>query len=122
MLNLTTWIDSTNNNFPIRPVRAYAAASINHPKMFDKLAKHIVLSDHLNQFKPEELSNTVWAYATAQISHSKLFQEVAKNAIQRKKEFNSQDVVNTLWAYASYNGYHRQAAIFVFYTDCCKID
>ena len=70
-------------------VWAYATAGINHPKLFEKMANHIVASDRLDRFNPQALKDTVWAYATAQVSHPMLFQKVAKAAIQRKEEINN---------------------------------
>ncbi len=81
---------------------AYPKAGISHPKLFEKVANHIVGSDNLDRFEPQNLSNTVWAYATAQVPHPKLFHKVANAAIQRRGEFNnSQEVASLLWAYAT---------------------
>ncbi|KAL7455388.1 hypothetical protein ACHAWC_006936 [Mediolabrus comicus] len=83
-------------------VWAYATAGVNHPQLFEKVAKHIVRLDHLREFNAQDLSNIVWAYATAQVSHLKMFQQVAKATIQRKEDFiSSQAVANLLWSYAT---------------------
>ena len=70
----------------------YAAAKELHPKLFKKVADHINGLGNLNEFKPQELSITVWAYATAGESDA---------AIKQRDDFNSQDVTNFLWAYAT---------------------
>ena len=44
---------------------AYATADEVHPRLFKKIADHIIALHNLDEFYPQALSNIAWAYATA---------------------------------------------------------
>ena len=87
---------------------SYATVGIKHPKLFEKVANHIVGLDTLDPFKPQALSNTVSAYAKAACNHPKLFTKVANHIIEsdRLHRFKPQALSNTVWAYATAGIYH----------------
>ena len=62
-------------------VWAYATADESHPKLFKKVADHIVALENLGSFKPQALSNIVWSYATEKESNPKLFKKVASHIV-----------------------------------------
>jgi hypothetical protein len=75
------------------------------------MANHIAGLDHLREFKPQNLSNTVWAYATAGDSHPILFAKIANHIVGLKsldRFTHPQDVSNTVWAYATAGVNHPQ--------------
>ena len=76
--------------------------AVSHPKLFKKVADHIVALDSLDEFWPRAISNTVWAYAKAAEQHPKLLKKFADHIIQLDNLdiFKPQDLVNTVWAYA----------------------
>jgi hypothetical protein len=84
-------------------VWAYATAGVQHPKLFEKVANHIVRLETLIRFIPQELSNTVWAYAKAGIHHPNLFEKMASHIVEygRLDKFEPQALKDTVWAYAT---------------------
>jgi hypothetical protein len=102
-LSNTVWAYATAPQNLKDTVWAYATVGISHPKMFEKVANHIVGLDSLDRFIPQELSNTVWAYATAQVPHPTLFEKVANHIVKHEdlNKFEPQALSNTLWAYAT---------------------
>ena len=56
-------------------------------------------SKQAEEFKPQEIANTLWALATAGVQiPASLVECLSRRAESTAKEFNSQDIVNTLWA------------------------
>jgi hypothetical protein len=54
------------------------------------------------EFKPQEVSNTLWAYATmGRKPGERLMGLLERRAEVISEDFNSQNVANTLWAYAT---------------------
>jgi len=66
------------------------------------VADHIVSCEHLNDFKPQDLSTIVWSYAKAEISHLDLFTRIGDHLVTltHLHDFNSQALANTIYAYA----------------------
>ena len=64
----------------------------------------------VNEFEPQESSNTVWAFATAGHAAPALFDGVAKAAAPRLHEFKPQNFANTVWAFATAG--HAAPALF----------
>jgi len=62
---------------------------------------HIVSLEHLNDCKPQELSNTIYAYAKVQEPHPNLFNKVADHIVLLNSldDYNEQDISNLAWAY-----------------------
>eukprot|EP00580_Thalassiosira_gravida_P009072 CAMPEP_0201652452 /NCGR_PEP_ID=MMETSP0493-20130528/44483_1 /ASSEMBLY_ACC=CAM_ASM_000838 /TAXON_ID=420259 /ORGANISM="Thalassiosira gravida, Strain GMp14c1" /LENGTH=779 /DNA_ID=CAMNT_0048128967 /DNA_START=120 /DNA_END=2459 /DNA_ORIENTATION=- len=88
-------------------VWAYATAKESHPKLFQKIAHHIVTlpPNQLNSFNGQDFANIVWSYATAREPSPELFKTVADHVAARGnhalKAFNPQNLANTVWAYAT---------------------
>ena len=99
---------------------AYAAGKESYPKLFQKIAHHIMALDNLGVFIPQALSNLVlvWAYATAKEPYPLLFQKVADAAINKQHELNPQNIANLLLAYAA-NG-HIDQHIFSSFAPSAK--
>jgi hypothetical protein len=81
-------------------VWAYATAQVSHPKMFEKMANHVIAHDHLREFNPQNLSNTLWSYATMGIVDKHLFSSFVPTAVKLIDKYNKQDLGNIAWAYA----------------------
>ena len=82
---------------------AYANVGESYPRLFKKVADHIVSLRDLRQFKPQELKDIVWAFATAKESHPNLFTNVANHIISldNLNDFKPQEFSNTVWAFAT---------------------
>ena len=52
---------------------------------------HVVAHDHLIDFNPQALSNTVRAYATAGVNHPQLFKKMANHMVglDPSRDFNT---------------------------------
>ena len=87
---------------------AYATIDEQHPRLFKKVADHIVRLDSVRHFNGQDCSNTVWAFATAGESHPHLFKRLADHIIQlgSLKGFNEQALSNTVWAFATVEESH----------------
>ena len=83
-------------------VWAFEKVKEPHPKLFKKVAHHIVSLDHLNDFKPQDLSIIVLAYAKAGVSHPKLFERVGDHivSLEHLNNFKPQELSNIIYAYA----------------------
>ncbi|KAL7536607.1 hypothetical protein ACHAXR_007281 [Thalassiosira sp. AJA248-18] len=73
----------------------------SNPKLFEKVADHIIAHGYLSDFKAQELSNIVWAFATANIIHPRLFGTMAAHVASHidMKALNRQGRINLLWAF-----------------------
>ena len=59
-------------------------------------------SKQAEEFKPQEIANTLWALATAGVQiPASLVECLSRRAESTAKEFNPQDIANTLWALAT---------------------
>jgi hypothetical protein len=76
---------------------------VQHTALFNTAGNHVVASDNLKSFNPQNLVNTVWAFATAGVQHHALFNKIGNHvvALDNLKSFNSQAFANTVWAYAT---------------------
>ena len=59
------------------------------------------MSQGLNDFQPQNLSNIAWALATVKHSDHRLFAALAREAGQHLHEFKAQALANTAWAFAA---------------------
>jgi hypothetical protein len=84
-------------------VWSYTTTGKSHPKLYIKIADHIVAMKDLGQFKPQELSNSVWAYATAGESHPQLYSKFGDYIVAMKDVglFLPQTLSNIVWSYAT---------------------
>ncbi|KAL7528056.1 hypothetical protein ACHAWF_004292, partial [Thalassiosira exigua] len=103
-------------------VWAFTKVEMSHPRLFQKVADHILGLNHLNSFNSQELSNTIWVFPKAELeqlesfqatgafqysvgtgeSNPSLFQKVADH-IGGLNNFDSlvpQDLTNIVWAFA----------------------
>jgi hypothetical protein len=71
-----------------------------HPKLFEKVANHIVGLDSLIRFEPQHISITVWAYATMGIIDKQLFSSFVPTAAKLIDYYTNQELATIAWAYA----------------------
>jgi hypothetical protein len=55
------------------------------------------VEERLDDFKLQEIVNTVWAFATVDQGAPKLFEAVAGKTDKRIEDFNPQELSNTVW-------------------------
>jgi hypothetical protein len=91
-------------------VWAFATVKKRHDALFKAMGDHIVVQDHLRDFRPQALSNTIWAYATAGVSHPTLFEKMAHHIVtfDHLRDFRPQALSNIVWAYATAGVNHPQ--------------
>jgi hypothetical protein len=92
---------------------AYAHALLGFDPKFEDgstlMGKIAVASiRRVEDFDPQNLSNTVWAYATMNVKHSALFMKIGNSIVKLKdlKSFEPQALSNTVWAFATANIEH----------------
>ena len=92
--------------------RAGWSATQGHPapELFDAIAAEASRLGRLSNFKPQNLSNTVWAFATQGYPAPALFDAIAAEAAPRLGEFTSQGLANVAWAFATQT--HAAPALF----------
>eukprot|EP00584_Thalassiosira_punctigera_P018156 CAMPEP_0172574214 /NCGR_PEP_ID=MMETSP1067-20121228/136589_1 /TAXON_ID=265564 ORGANISM="Thalassiosira punctigera, Strain Tpunct2005C2" /NCGR_SAMPLE_ID=MMETSP1067 /ASSEMBLY_ACC=CAM_ASM_000444 /LENGTH=656 /DNA_ID=CAMNT_0013366837 /DNA_START=34 /DNA_END=2006 /DNA_ORIENTATION=- len=82
-------------------VWSFEKVGSSNPRLFEKVAEHIVSLNHLGKFKPQELSNILLAFAKAVESNPCLFEKVSDQIITLDlNSFNPQDLSNVVWAFA----------------------
>ena len=76
---------------------------MNHktPALFVAIAKTAQV--RIDNFKPQELSNTAWAFATLNHDAPSLFDVIARTAQERIDEFIPQELANSAWEFAVLN-------------------
>lgn len=56
----------------------------------------------LSDFKPQELSNTLWSFATVQCKHADIFSVIATEMLSRGLgTYVAQDIANSVWAFVT---------------------
>ena len=102
----TTHLEEDTNEFVPEEISnilcSYATAgNKSHYALFDAMEKRIL--EHLKEFNPQALTDTVWAYAAADIHHPKLFERVANHIFTYKHldEFTPEHLSKIVWAYAT---------------------
>ncbi|KAL7459875.1 hypothetical protein ACHAWC_011890 [Mediolabrus comicus] len=92
---------------------AYAYALIGYLPNFDDgsdLFDHIAIhaNGRTKEFKPQELSNTVWAFAKAGKGHDTLFKAIGDEVVAHAhlRDFRPQALANIVWAYATAGASH----------------
>jgi len=89
---------------------SYATVGESHPKLYIKIADHIVAMKDLRHFKPQDFSNIAWAFTTAGESHPKLFRKFGDHIVAMKdlRQFLPQHFSNVIWSYATAGESHPQ--------------
>mgnify|MGYP004097867319 CR=1 FL=1 len=67
--------------------------------MLDTIADQSI--KQLDDFKPQEIANTVFHIATAGHHCPALFEAVARETLHRLPHFGPQELANTAWAFAT---------------------
>ena len=85
---------------------AYATANELNPKLFQKVADHIIAMDNLGHFHPQALANIVWSYATSNESNREFFNKIADRIIATYNinGFNALDLASIAWSPPSERG------------------
>ncbi|KAL7517287.1 hypothetical protein ACHAWF_000118, partial [Thalassiosira exigua] len=62
-------------------VWTFAKAGESNPRLFQKMADHIIALNNLNSFNLQDFGNTTWAFAKAGERHPQLFCRIADHIL-----------------------------------------
>ena len=82
-----------------KPVDAIHSKAINARESHDKASG---AGAGLRDFKPQELSNTLWSFATVDAGHREVFAVIEEEMLERGlREHVPQDIANSVWAFVT---------------------
>ena len=92
-------------------VWVYATAKVSNPKLFKKVADHIVRIDNLKSFNEQDCSNILWVFATVKESHQKLFKKVGDHVVKldNLQSFKPHILLPTLYEHMRLQKNHTQS-------------
>jgi hypothetical protein len=70
--------------------------------LFQIVGDHMIKSNDLAAFKPQDLANIIWAYAKINTKHPAFFKQIGDSIVRfgSSKPFIPQNLANIVWAYA----------------------
>ena len=107
-LSICVWACATSFNSCTPPQRTTLMQAI--PTFFDAIEAEIVKRSEvrdgdlagLSDFKPQELSNTLWSFATVASDRTDIFRVIEQEMLQRGlRSYVPQDIANSVWAFVT---------------------